>query len=290
MKLNRNYFLNVFILLSIVLVFAGSSLAGNIEAQLADSNNSSSFQIKDAGDNVIMKVQSGGSVGIGTNNPVDTLEVEGALTVDGSGGLGAIRIRQNDVMTWTFLSAPWFGNDLHLRNEVAGYDIMTFDMDNFRIGIGTTDPQESLHTSGKVRTDGIAGIAGGLSVKLFQNTLYYQTSSASYKSHIHVLEDDFNKILLASPKAFIDRKSGCEEIGYIAEYFHQQGLHNLIIYKGKTPIAIKYDLISLYVLEVVKNQEKTIKMQEEEIKAQRNINKALEKRLGQLEARFGRMQ
>jgi len=368
MKSNKCYSILTSIFLSLALIFSGQALADDIEAKLPDSDNTSSFQIKNSIDNVLLTVQSGGKVGIGitdpqsdlnilggawnlfdtegdfkiggptnrlkmgiargglgagtanilaqghvntlnlgsgekyvitikndkvgigTTNPIEKLEVEGGLTVDGGGELGVIRIRQNDALMWTFLTAPWIDDDFRLRNETTGRDVMTIDNQTNNVGIGTTDPVESLHTTGKIRTDGISGIPGGLDVRVFQNTLYYQTSSSSYKKNIRNLEDEFHKILQAKPKAFDDKKYNFKEIGYIAEEFDQQGLNNLVIYEDDKPIAIKYDLVSLYILEVVKDQEEIIKIQQEKLRTQRNYNKVLEERLAKIEARLNEIQ
>ena len=368
MKLNKCYSFFTIIFLSLALILTEQAIADDIEAKLPDDDNTSSFQIKNSMDDVLLTVQSGGKVGIGltdpqsdlnilggawnlfdtegdfkiggptnrlkmgiargglgagtanilaqgvvntlnlgsgekyvitikndkvgigTTNPIDKLEVEGSLTVDGAGGLGVVRIRQNDTMMWTFLTAEWIGDDFRLRNETTGIDVMTFDIETNNVGIGTTDPVESLHTTGKIRTDGISGIPGGLDVRVFENTLYYQTSSSSYKNNIMHLKDEFHKILRANPKSFVDKKHKFKEIGYIAEEFDQQGLYNLVIYEDDKPLAIKYDLVSLYILEVVKDQEEIIKIQQEKLKTQSNYNKVLEERLAKIEARLNDIQ
>jgi hypothetical protein len=127
-----------------------------------------------------------------------------------------------------------------------------------RVGIGISNPLQSLHVSGKIRTDGITGLAGGLEVRVFENTLYYATSSARYKDNIRDLDDRFEKILDARPREFRDRTSGSDEIGFIAEEFEAQGLEKLLIYDDGRPISIKYEMVSLYLLEVVKHQGETI--------------------------------
>ena len=71
MKSHCNYILIVSIVLALALMFAVQSLAGDIDAKLPDSDNTSSFQIKDSLDDVLFTVKSGGKVGIGTSNPED---------------------------------------------------------------------------------------------------------------------------------------------------------------------------------------------------------------------------
>ncbi len=77
----------------------------------------------DAGNLILNPEDGGANVGIGTLTPIDKLEVEGGFSIDGAGELGVFRIRQNDTLRWTFLTAPWLnGDDLRLRNEDTGVD------------------------------------------------------------------------------------------------------------------------------------------------------------------------
>jgi hypothetical protein len=156
-----------------------------------------------------------------------------------------------------------------LTNSATGYAGYFSGGRNYfsgNVGIGITDPLESLHVSGTARLDGITGIAGGLSVRVFNNTLYYQTSSQKYKTNIRDLKDDFSKLLQAQPRAYTDRNFGTEEIGLIAEELEQLGLDKLLVYgdDGK-PMSIKYEMISLYVLEIVKAQERKIEELESQL-------------------------
>ena len=78
MKFHK-YCLVASIFVTFALIFTGQALAGDIDAKLPDSDNTSSFQVKDSADNVLMKVQSGGDVGIGTSSPETKLELNGKL-------------------------------------------------------------------------------------------------------------------------------------------------------------------------------------------------------------------
>ncbi|MGB2769552.1 MAG: hypothetical protein WBC88_07475, partial [Candidatus Zixiibacteriota bacterium] len=69
---------------------------------------------------------------------------------------------------------------------------------------------------------------------------------------VQSLDDDFSAILHAEPKSFVNATSGKQEIGFIAEEFDALGLSNLVFYLEGQPNGIKYDMISLYLLEVVK--------------------------------------
>ena len=60
----------------ILLIFYGHSVAGDVNVELSDDDNTSSFYITDSKGNVLLEVQSGGNVGIGTKGPIDKFEVE----------------------------------------------------------------------------------------------------------------------------------------------------------------------------------------------------------------------
>jgi len=105
----------------------------------------------DAG-NLILNPQNGNArVGIGTLNPMDKLEVQGSLSLDGGGQLAVFRMRQNDSLRWTFYSAPWLGdNDLRILNEVTGVAVMVFDRQTNNVGIRTNNPAGALDVNGTI--------------------------------------------------------------------------------------------------------------------------------------------
>jgi hypothetical protein len=117
------------------------------------------------------------------------------------------------------------------------------------VGIGTTTPGTKLAVYGLPSTSSYNYVK----VNTATGDFYYQSSSQRYKDDVRPLEGDFDKILQVEPKSFVDKASGQREIGYIAEEFDGMGLNNLVIYdKEHQPDGIKYELVSLYLLEVVK--------------------------------------
>jgi hypothetical protein len=99
-----------------------------------------------------------------------------------------------------------------------------------------------------------------------------------YKEDIRPLREDFSKILQAEPKSFIDKESGERNIGYIAEEFVDLGLDHLVIYRDDRPDGIKYELVSLYLVELMKDRGQAI----EDLKEQ---NRELIRRIEALEGR-----
>jgi len=105
----------------------------------------------------LLTLTSTARVGIGTLDPVDKFEVEGGqFTLDGAGGLLAFRMRQNDSLRWTMLSAPWIGNDLRIRNEVTATDVLVFDRETNNIGINTNTPMGTLDVNGTIYQRGLS--------------------------------------------------------------------------------------------------------------------------------------
>ena len=93
------------------------------------------------------------------------------------------------------------------------------------------------------------------------------SSSKRFKTNIKNFNDDWKKILLLQPKEFDYKDTKQHSIGYIAEELHELGLNNLVEYdnEGK-PLSIHYELITLYLLEIVKQQQKIIEELQAKIK------------------------
>jgi hypothetical protein len=107
-----------------------------------------------------------------------------------------------------------------------------------------------------VKVDNMLGTTSGNLVRWLGDQLYYDSSSRRYKKDIQPLKDNFEKILDVEPKSFIDKASGERNIGFIAEELEDAGLDNLVIERDGRPDAIKYQLISVYLLEMIKEVKK----------------------------------
>ena len=165
----------------------------------------------DTGNLILNPADGSANVGIGTTKPIDKFEVNGgAFTLDGASGLIAFRMRQSDSLRWTFLSAPWLGNDLRLRNEVTGVDVMVFDRVTNNVGIGTNSPMGALDVNGSIYQ------RGGLLHADYVFEKDYKLESI--EDHTQFMWA--NKHLKAIPKATVD-KNGREivEVGS-----HQRGI------------------------------------------------------------------
>lgn len=118
----------------------------------------------------------------------------------------------------------------------------------------------------------LAGTSNGSYLKVYNDNIYYSSSSRKTKRNIKDLKADFKKILNARPVSFIDKATGEKSIGFIAEEFDEIGLKNLVIYENGSPKSLSYELVSLYNLQIIKQHEEKIKALEQE-------NAALKKKI-----------
>jgi hypothetical protein len=172
-----------------------------------------------------------------------------------------------------------------IYDRTVGRYGITIDTDG-RVGIGTQNPVTNLTVPGLDSTSSY----NYLRYNTADGAIYYYSSSEKYKDDIQPLQENFHKILKAQPKSFIDKVSGERNVGYIAEEFEELGLNNLVIYKNGQPDALKYELVSLYLLEVVKENTRTaerLKAENELLKKQlKEQNQLFEQRFETLESKI----
>jgi len=248
-----------------------------------------------------------GSVGIATTTPQNKLDVEGSMVV-GESYSGALAAPDNGMIIQGSVgigtNVP--KNKLDVNGSMAvgtNYSGVNTAPANGMIvqgpvGIGTWDPDATLQVDGlahveqldvdsHVRILSMTGTTDGRLVRWYNNYLFWDASSERYKEDIQPFKDDFNKILEIQPKSFIDKVSGERNIGFIAEEFDSLGLNHLVIYTDGQPTALKYELVSLYLLEVLKDQVKTtIQLEQENLRLREQLskeNESLKQRLAALE-------
>jgi hypothetical protein len=231
------------------------------------ASNSLGVRIATDEGTVRFHVDDDGNVGIG-GYPDYKLDVKGdriQLKETGTDHWIAMRTDGN------LIDFSFGGANLAFKSEVAGEHVLINPASTNYLGIGTWVPEERLHVNGKIYVNDMDGTAMGYPVRWYNDRLYYQSSSRKYKDDIRPLEEDFNKILDAEPKSFIDRAANERCIGFIAEEFADLGLDHLVIDRDGEPDGIRYELVSVYLLEMIK-----------ELKSE---NQELKKRIETIEAR-----
>lgn len=111
----------------------------------------------------------------------------------------------------------------------------------------------------------------------------YDNSSRRYKENITTLEDDFTKILKATPVKYTrPTRPNRWELGYIAEDMDELGLQTLITYDDDgIPDNFNYEKMILYVVEVLKLHESSKHQQAQAITQLTRENAALKVSLQQ---------
>jgi hypothetical protein len=177
MKAHPYSFLTLF-LVTLAFLFSGQALAADIDATLSDSDDTSSFQVKnsESTNNVLMKVQSGGKVGIGTTDPQEKLDVNGNVEISGEAGKLVFPGSHYDAQIELFKGGEEkIGTAEHQLKLIAGgsestgniaffggsTEVMRVDTDGLKVGIRTTDPNSTLHVNGSfsVKRTAVTGSA-----------------------------------------------------------------------------------------------------------------------------------
>jgi hypothetical protein len=144
---------------------------------------------------------------------------------------------------------------LYIANY-TGTPLIYGDFATARVGIHLIDPSEALDVDGTARLRGIGSGAGTTVVADSSGKLWKQSSSQRYKTNIETLDTGADAVLKLRPVRFEYKESGQKDIGLIAEEVEKIS-PDLVIYDGQgKPDAVKYDKVALYLLSVVKNQQK----------------------------------
>ncbi|MCU0461319.1 MAG: tail fiber domain-containing protein [Bacteroidales bacterium] len=232
----------------------------------------------------IKNVIIGGYAGLGnySSTPADTLNNENVIIGFSAGN--EITNQSGNVFIGAH-SGEWeTGSDkLYIDNSNTSNPLIWGDFAsnllrfNGKVGIGT-------NPTTKFAIAGLAGSATGSTLIINGNDVYYLTSLKDSKKDIETLTDNFDKILKANPVSFTDKSTGVRGIGYIAEEFEQEGLQNLLVYDGGKLVSLRYDLISVYSLEVIKEQQNAIQEQQAQIESYKSHLQSLQEKVDKIEA------
>jgi hypothetical protein len=228
-----------------------------------------------------------GNVGIGTDGPAVKLHVHRT---------GAPQLR---LSSGASESVDFYKGGSGLAVSINGSETVRF-ANNGNVGIGTGSPSYTLAVDGNTGISSDLTVSGQVYVPNMSSTatsyktvvynestdqLYYYdlVSSARYKEDIEPLQDDFSKVLQGECKSFVYKANGEKGIGFIAEEFDALGLSNLVTYKDGEPDGIKYDMVPLYLLEVLKDQGIVIEEQAKTTEQLKAENESLTERVEALE-------
>jgi hypothetical protein len=219
-------------------------------------------------------IRASGGVGIGTNSPEAMLHVQNATegvikvgTPTANGYATVIFEEGNaDAMALRYDGST---NELRIDDETTDNTRMVIERSSGDVGIGTTDPAQKLDVNGIVRVRSW-GSTPTYNVQVNNNgDLCRVSSSKRYKKNIRGLESDMDKILELKPVSFEWKTTSEQDIGLIAEEV-QELIPELVGYdKEGRPDAVRYELVSLYLLELMKDQVQVmqkLKTENEELK------------------------
>ena len=127
-----------------------------LQEQTADATN----PVMTAGSNTALTIRNNGFVGIGQRFPQNLLDIrslsDAFVSLDRSTNFsGGIRFKEKASTQWTF---PYFrgseSDNLIIRDEVLGADVMTFQYGTGKVGVGTSAPAERLEVAGNLKVSG----------------------------------------------------------------------------------------------------------------------------------------
>jgi hypothetical protein len=215
MKAHPYSFLTL-ILITLAFLLSGKAVAADIDATLPDSDNTSSFQVKnsESSNNVLMKVQSGGSVGIGTTTPGEKLDVNGNVQISGTTGKlvfpalhYGVKIDLHDGADEKMGTTD---NQLQLiagsgtTDNIAFFgdstEVMRVKTGSGSVGIGTTDPKEKFQIGDRFTFNGQVG--GSSSWRVISDNAYYDGN------------DEHDKRIVADFAAAMAFTDGCRNNFY----------------------------------------------------------------------------
>ncbi|HUF02608.1 MAG TPA: tail fiber domain-containing protein [Aridibacter sp.] len=226
-----------------------------------------------------MAILSDGKVGIGSANPQNRLQVNGAIQVTG----GRIIPTGNAV---TLSSESSFDLIQSWNNRPLSIN----GLGNF-VGVNNTNPQDQLDVEGRIRVSSL-GSSGSTSLcRNASNQISTCSSSQRYKSGIENFSGGFDLLIRLRPVSFSWKDSGMLDVGLVAEEVAEiEPL--LVTYNSQGVVeGVKYDRIGVVLVNVVKQQQAEIeslryevKSEKEKVKSQEEDLKAVRVELAELKA------
>ncbi len=242
-----------------------------------NSNTTGSFNTANGLDALNNNSTGGSNTAIGASALLTNTSGENNTAVGSGAGWNNVTGSRN-VFLGFYAGYNETGSDnLYIANSSANPPLIYGDFAIKRIGIDLKDPTEKLDVNGTARLRSMPTGTGTTVVVDTSGVLRKQSSSKRYKTKIRPLEVERNKVLQLEPVRFQWKTTQQEDVGLIAEDVDRV-IKDLVIYDNENrPDGVKYDRVAIYLLEVVKEQQKKIEEQQKQ-------NEHLSERLAKMEA------
>jgi hypothetical protein len=233
-----------------------------------------------------------GKVGIGTVIPDVPLVVSGAGNDAYNAGYQAKFL--SSARAKVIIGAGSGGSELFLghSDNAAGWLLVSNYSDGkfvLQEATGTTWGDQCMTINSSHQTafpfSQYEGLSGGTVMYIKGGIIGINASSRRLKENIRLSSlEELNKVLSLEVRDFDWKESKEEDIGLIAEEVDELGLKHLVTYdKENNPLGVKYEKLSVYLLGVVKEQQKEIEEQKKLNEEQKKLNEELKLRLDNIE-------
>jgi len=218
------------------------------------------LRVGDNGDR--FQVKSNGYVSIGSRAFWEKLYVKGTdvvrALVDSDSNAG-FALALNSTKKWSLATVT--GGNFQIYNESNASNAVWIDSASNNIGIGTT-PNDKLEVNGIIRVD---SLGSGNTTSLCRNSanqISNCSSSLRYKTNVAALASSLNLINSLRPVTFDWKANKQHDVGLIAEEVSK--IEPLLTFrndKGEIE-GVKYDRVTVVLLNAVKEQQAQIERQE----------------------------
>ncbi len=214
----------------------------------------------------------GGNVGIGTASPSAMLHVSGTGVVRArinSNTNAGFELTLGNNPGWAFATVT--GGQFRIFNDALVQNAVAIDPANNSVGIGTTAPLDRLHVNGIIRVATLGAAGGSALCRNANNQVASCSSSLRYKTNIEAFSLGLGLIEQLQPITFDWKAGGMHDLGLGAE--DVAAIEPLLVtHNDQGEIeGVKYDRISVVLVNAVKEQQAQIESQQQQIADLRNL-------------------